>query len=95
MPLVGNTRAVGLIGAAELVADKATKRAFRPELGVGAMVAKFCEEEGLIVRAMGDAIALCPPLIITEAEIGEMFARLRRGLDKAEAWVTKGQLRTA
>ena len=47
---------------------------------IGALV-----DEGLIVRAMGDAVALCPPLIITEAEMAEMFARLDRALDKLQA----------
>jgi 4-aminobutyrate---pyruvate transaminase len=93
--LVGNVRAIGLIGAAELVADKATKRAFQPQQGVGPMAAKFCEEEGLIVRAMGDAIALCPPLIITEAEIADVFARMTRALDKTEEWVGREKLRAA
>ena len=34
-----------------------------------------------------DRIALCPPLVINEAEIGEMFARLTRALDKTLDWV--------
>ena len=94
-PLVGNTRGVGLIGGVELMADKTAKRPFLPQHGVGAAVARWCEAEGLITRAMGDTIALCPPLIITEAEIGEMFDRLQRALDTAEAWVAKESLRAA
>jgi 4-aminobutyrate--pyruvate transaminase len=31
---------------------------------------------------LGDRIALCPPLIIDEAEIDELFDRFERGLDK-------------
>ena len=33
-------------------------------------------------RHAGDSIAFCPPLIITEAEIAEMFARFGRALDE-------------
>ena len=44
-----------------------------------------CHEAGLIVRAIGDRIAFTPPLIITAAEIGEMCARFRTGLDAAWA----------
>ena len=93
-PLVGDARGIGLIGAIELVADKATKRPFQPQQSVGVMTGKFCEGEGLIARALGDTLALCPPLIITEAEINDMFDRMTRALDKAEHWVAKEQLRT-
>jgi 4-aminobutyrate--pyruvate transaminase len=94
-PLVGNVRGVGLIAGIELVADKPSRRAFQPAQGIGPMAAKLCEAEGLIARAMGDAIALCPPLVITEAEIGELFDRLGRALDKTEAWAAKEGLRQA
>ena len=67
-PLVGEARGVGLIGALELVADKASKRSFAPPQGVGARIVAIAEQEGLIVRALVDSIGFCPPLIITEAE---------------------------
>ena len=83
-PLVGEARGMGLIGALELVADKRSKRSFTPADGVGAHVMRLAEAEGLIVRAVGgDNIALCPPLIVSEAEIDELFDRLARALDKA------------
>jgi 4-aminobutyrate--pyruvate transaminase len=82
-PLVGETRGLGLIGALELVADKASRQVFPPTAGIGAHVLRFAEQEGLIVRAVGgDNITLCPPLIISEAEIDELFDRLTRALDK-------------
>ena len=87
-PLVGEARGLGLVGAVELVADKGTKRSFDPFFGVGPRAVRFAEQEGLIVRfLMGDVISLCPPLIITPAEIGEMFDRLRRALDRTLDWV--------
>ena len=94
-PLVGDARGVGLIGAIELVADKATKRSFAATDGVGAHTASGAEQEGLIVRALVDAIGFCPPLIITEAEIDEMFDRFARALDATEQWVEKEGLRDA
>jgi 4-aminobutyrate---pyruvate transaminase len=61
--LVGEARGLGLIGGVELVADKASKRSFNPQHGVGAMAVRFAEEEGLIVRAViGDVLTLAPPL---------------------------------
>ena len=95
-PLTGDARGLGLIGALELVADKQTRRSFDPKRAVCAKVAAFAEEEGLIVRALGgDIIAICPPLVITESEINEMFDRLARALDKADAWVGTENLRAA
>lgn len=92
-PLVGEVRAKGLIGAVELVADKKTKRAFEPKKGVGAIAADILQENGLIVRPMGDSIAFCPPLIISEAEINEMFDIVAKGLRILEERVLKENLR--
>jgi 4-aminobutyrate--pyruvate transaminase len=41
-------------------------------------------DHGLIVRALvNDTIALCPPLVITAAQIDDMFDRLECTLDDA------------
>jgi 4-aminobutyrate--pyruvate transaminase len=90
-PLVGEANGVGLIGAVELVAGKGAKTAFDPAKGVAATIVRFSEEEGLIVRPLlGDRIAFCPPLVITEAEIDELFDRFERALAKGLDWA-KGQ----
>ncbi|MGN6766149.1 MAG: aminotransferase [Rhizobiaceae bacterium] len=94
-PLVGEARYCGLVGGVELVADKKTKRSFDPTQGVGAQMAKFAEGHGAILRAMGDTIGFCPPMIITEAELNELFDRAEKALDDAEAWVGTEQLRAA
>ena len=39
-----------------------------------------CFEAGVLIRVTGDIIALSPPLIVTEAQIDEMFTVLRRVL---------------
>jgi 4-aminobutyrate--pyruvate transaminase len=88
-PLVGDTRGIGLVGACELVQNKTTKAAFDAKLAVGARAMHLCEEHGLIVRAIGDVIALCPPFIVTAAHIDEIFAKLRRGLDDTLEWARR------
>jgi len=80
-PLVGEVRGIGLIGAVELVADKATRAPFDPAQAVGAFLMKRAQEHGLISRALGESIAFCPPLIITEAEINLMLERFALALD--------------
>ena len=92
-PLVGEASGVGLIGAIELVADKKTRRNFEPAKQAGAALVNFATAEGLIVRALlGDRVALCPPLVIDEAEIGELFDRLERALAKTLDWATREKL---
>ncbi|HET7097303.1 MAG TPA: aminotransferase, partial [Casimicrobiaceae bacterium] len=87
-PLVGNVRGVGLLGAIELVADKATKRSFDAKAGVGAFLVKRAQHHGAILRNMpGDIIAFSPPLIISEAEIDELMACFGRALDDTWAMV--------
>ena len=85
-PLVGEARGVGLVGGLELVKDKETRQVFDPIGKAGAYCRDRAEDHGLLLRAIGDVMALCPPLVINESEIGEMFARLRRALDDTAAW---------
>jgi 4-aminobutyrate---pyruvate transaminase len=75
---VGEVRGVGLVGALELYADPAKRVAFDPKLKAGSRVVEIGLTQGLIVRALGDVIVLCPPLIITSDELGELFARFER-----------------
>jgi 4-aminobutyrate--pyruvate transaminase len=92
-PLVGESRGVGLIGAVELVADKESRRSFESSHNVGLYCASRTEANGLIVRAIGDCLAFCPPLIINESQIDEMFDRFAKSLDETEMWVKNSGLR--
>jgi 4-aminobutyrate--pyruvate transaminase len=95
-PLVGEARGLGLVGAVELVADKASKRSFDAKAGVAARASRFAEEAGLIVRPLaGDVLTLCPPLIISEEEIDTLFERLTRALDRTLDWAKREQLLAA
>jgi 4-aminobutyrate--pyruvate transaminase len=95
-PLVGEARGMGLIGGLEIVADKTTKAQFDPKKGVAAKAVGFAQAEGLILRSLlGDRIAICPPLVISEEEIGELFDRLTRALDRTAEWVASEGLKAA
>jgi 4-aminobutyrate--pyruvate transaminase len=80
-PLVGEVRGIGLIAAVELVSDKSSKTPFASEQAVGAKVQAAAQQEGLLVRALGDSIAFCPPLIIDEQEIAEICDRFGKALN--------------
>jgi 4-aminobutyrate---pyruvate transaminase len=80
-PIVGEVRGIGLVGGIELVADKATKRPFDAAINAAGFLAKRCQHHGLILRAIGDTIAFCPPLIIQEHEIDLMLERFGLALE--------------
>ncbi|NTJ43851.1 aspartate aminotransferase family protein [Agrobacterium larrymoorei] len=86
-PLVGEARGAGLIGAVELVADKAKRRPFEKIGKAGALASVIGHEEGLIFRAIGDQLALCPPLIVTSDDVDEIMVRMRRTLSRLPAAV--------
>jgi 4-aminobutyrate--pyruvate transaminase len=84
-PIVGELRGLGLIAGIELAADRATRTSFAPEIGAARVLERCCLAEGLIVRAVGETVALAPPLVISDAEILDLAARLTRGLRAAES----------
>lgn len=81
--LVGEVRGVGLIAAIELVADKATKAPLGNVGALGGLVNGLLQQNGVISRNMGDAIAFCPPLIITESQVDAIVDAVKLSLDAA------------
>ena len=80
-PLVGEVRGVGMIGAIELAADKASRTRFDPDLNVGVRCRDHCLDQGVIIRAVRDIMVLAPPLIVTEAQIDRIVETARSALD--------------
>ena len=80
-PLVGEAQSLGMMGALQLVRDKASGERFDSQLGVGMLCRGHCFGNGLIMRAVGDRMIVAPPLVMTRAQIDEMVALIRRCLD--------------
>ncbi len=81
-PLIGEARGVGLIGAIELVADKDSRRPFPAETRAALRLAENLFGRGIILRPLGpDTIGICPPMIVTEAELDTLFDQLDGALD--------------
>ena len=78
---VGEVRGYGLIGALELI-PREGKAALTPTSMLGNKAVNLIRTEGVIVRGIRDLIALSPPLIITHAEMDQLFDAVRKGLDK-------------
>lgn len=80
-PLVGEVRGDGLIAAVELVADRDARTPFPPERRVGPRLHELLLDAGLSCRALGDSLALCPPLCITDDELTLVVERFAEGLN--------------
>jgi 4-aminobutyrate---pyruvate transaminase len=85
-PLVVEARGVGLIGGLE-----AYHAAYAEKPGtLGAAINRAMHERGLIGRNVGDTLAFCPPLIITEAQIDEMFDIAEAAFDAVNMMIDNG-----
>jgi len=80
-PLVGEVRGLGLLGAIELVQDKAQRKRYPADWAVGMICRGHCFANGLIMRAVGDTMIIAPPLVISKAEIDELVSKARLCLD--------------
>lgn len=93
-PLVGEVRGKGLIAAVELVANKERREGFA-DGKVGAMTKQFCQDQGLLIRAVsGNCLAFCPPLIINDEQIDEMIFMFEAALKQTLDYVHKHNLLT-
>jgi len=89
-PLVGEARSIGLMGAVEIVAERGANRRFPGNAGAAAaLVRDECIARGLMVRAVRDSIIMCPPLVITLAEIADLGRVLCAALDAAAVQLRK------
>jgi len=77
MDSVGHTRCQGLMGAVEVVADKATKQLFPAEAGVTPKLMDAMLERGLYTRVVMDCVCIAPPLVTTDAEIDRLVDIVR------------------
>ncbi len=89
-PLVGDVRSIGLMAAVELVRDRSTREPFPAAQKVPWRIRQAALRRGVIVRAGADVIVLCPPLVVTRAQIdviarvlGEAIAEVAAELEAA------------
>lgn len=85
-PLVGEVRGIGMLGAVQIVQDKGRRTFYPVSDGVGQFCADRCLGRGLLTRAAGDALVICPPLTVTKGDIDEIFERLSAALADTLEW---------
>src|SRR5215467_7907256 len=78
-PNVLDIRTVGVVAGIDLASkpDGVGKRAY-------AAMEKAFHEEGVMIRVTGDTIAVSPPLIVSEADIEEMFAKIGKAIEAVQ-----------
>jgi len=87
-PIIGDVRGLGLLVGIELVADRATKLPFNPELGVSKQIGSATMERGLVSYPLqgtvdgvaGDHLLYTPPLTISRSQIDELAGILDSSL---------------
>ncbi|MCJ8139035.1 aspartate aminotransferase family protein [Falsirhodobacter halotolerans] len=82
-PFVGEVRGEGMVAAIEFVADKTAKTGFTPVGKAAQAVMAAAQRHGLLVRAIGESICFCPPMIISDSEMDELLARFDRAMTDA------------
>jgi putrescine aminotransferase len=70
-----------MFGAVELVKDKDNYIKFDKQAGIGTICRDFCLENNLVMRAVGDAMIISPPLVIEQADIDVFVERAWKCLD--------------
>ena len=94
--LVGEARICGMMGALELVADKAGRQRFLTDEGtVGLICRDYSFANGLIMRHVGDKMIISPPLVISKSEIDELIKLAVKTLDQTLAHLQReGMMKT-
>ncbi len=80
-PIIGEARSTGMVGALEIVQDKASRGRFDKDFGAGTRCRDLCVNNGLVMRAVGDTMIVSPPLICEPAHIDELVEKAWRCLD--------------
>jgi putrescine aminotransferase len=80
-PLIGEARSAGMVGAIELVQDKAGKTRYHKDLTAGTRARDICVSNGLVMRAVGDTMIVSPPLVAQKAHIDELVEKAWRCMD--------------
>jgi L-2,4-diaminobutyrate transaminase len=97
LPIVGEVRGVGMLGALEFVADRSVKTRFDTSLKVGARISKAARDRGLIARAMphGDILGFAPPLVTTQDEIDEIVGIAEKAVRQVMDELVREKVRLA
>lgn len=78
--IIGEVRGSGLIAGLQLVKSREAREPFTAEDNAANICRNICLDNGLIMRAVGQTMVICPPLTISHAEIDELIEKADDGL---------------
>ena len=81
-PNVGQVRGVGMLGALQLVPDKNQRKPFEKTDVTGVRCREHCLNNGLVMRAVDDAMIVSPPLTISRSEIDELCTKAMKSIEQ-------------
>ena len=77
---MGDVRQRGLIGAVELVRDRAAKEPYPWAERRGIRVCDHARTQGVLLRPLGNVLVIMPPLAITLDELDRICAAVEQGI---------------
>ena len=80
--LVGELRGAGLLAGLQLMKDRAARHYFDPSEKPAVACREIALRNGLIARAVGDTMVLCPPLTVARGEIDLLADVMASSLDE-------------
>ncbi|KIC27121.1 aminotransferase [Leisingera sp. ANG-M6] len=83
LPLIADVRGMGLVGCIECSLTRDGQASAEIDATIGAVIDARCQELGLMVRPYGSMAIFSPPLVITKAQIDDMFDILTEGVQRA------------
>jgi adenosylmethionine-8-amino-7-oxononanoate aminotransferase len=76
LPVVGDVRVLGGVGAIELVSDKTTKHAGGYLDQIGPRLSSEFLERGLLLRPLGNVLYFMPPYVISDDEVDWVISQI-------------------
>ncbi len=87
---VGNVRQCGMMGAVEIVKDKATKESFPCEKTLGAKLCAAMRPKGAMMRPLGDVIVVMPPIAIDEPTLRQLLDIITETIENDLSRIVEG-----
>ena len=78
--IIGEVRGTGLIAGLQLVKSQEGREPFTAEDNAANICRDACLDKGLIMRAVGQSMVICPPLTISREQIDDMIRMASEGL---------------
>ncbi len=80
LPQVGDVRQCGLLGAVELVRDRATREPYPWEEKRGQRVCDWARTQGVLLRPLGNVVVIMPPLSVTLEQLDRIARAVEGGI---------------